>query len=149
MTATMSTDIRMSDDGEKRSKRNKCGKGGKWSTFNIAAMVLGFVFFWPVGLFVLFWIISGRDVKEIPGALQGLWNKLFSGNGKSTSGTTDNSIFNEYQQTQYDRITEIKDEIKDRASRFSNFRSDAKRQADEKEFRTFMENRDKRDDEEK
>ena len=51
---------------------------------------------------------------------------------------TGNQVFNEYQQTQFDRIREIKDEIKERARRFADFRSDAKRRADEEEFRRFM-----------
>ena len=50
----------------------------------------------------------------------------------------DNVVFNEYQQTQYDRIREIKEEIKSRANRFSEFRMDAKRRADQEEFNRFM-----------
>ena len=59
------------------------------------------------------------------------------GGGRAAQGS-DNEIFNEYQQTQYDRISEIKEEIRTRARRFAEFRSDAKRRADEEEFRRFM-----------
>ncbi|MGB0843738.1 MAG: DUF2852 domain-containing protein [Alphaproteobacteria bacterium] len=154
MTTSNSSTMQMSGDNgfdfnsRQNGKNKSCGKG-KWTTFNIAAMVLGFVFCWPIGLFVLFWIMSGRDVKQIPSALQEQWNRLFSGSNRSSGDKSDNSVFNDYQQTQYDRISEIKEEIKDRASRFSEYRSDAKRRADEKEFRTFMESRDKRDDDDK
>lgn len=58
-----------------------------------------------------------------------------SGNESSES---DNSLFNEFQQTQYDRIREIKEEIKDRSNRFNEYRADAKRRADEEEFNNFM-----------
>ena len=120
---------------------NSSGKCGNWSGVNIAAMVLGFVFFWPLGLVILFWIMAGNHVKDLPQAIRYHWSNLSSywqasdgfGNGKS-----DNVVFNEYQQTQYDRIHEIKEEIKSRAQRFKDFRARAKRRADEEEFNQFM-----------
>ena len=51
---------------------------------------------------------------------------------------SDNLVFNEYQQTQYDHIQEIKEEIKKRAAAFRAFRSDAKRRKDHREFEEFM-----------
>lgn len=143
MSVSTSANLDMSGgtgDGPFGSSR-KCSKSGQWSKFNIAAMVIGFVLCWPVGLFILFWIISGRHVKEIPSAAQSLWSSLFGGSGMAAKSSSDNSIFNEFQQTQYDRIHEIKEEIKDRAKRFSDFKSDAKRRADEAEFKDFMANR--------
>ncbi len=121
-------------------KWSKCGgplgKSARWSGINIAAMVIGFVFFWPVGLVVLFWIMSGRQVQELPGAIREQWMSLF-GKGDAVDAV-DNVVFNEYQQTQYDRIREIKEEIKSQASRFSDFRTEAKRRADQEEFNQFM-----------
>lgn len=112
---------------------------GRWSAPNIAAMVLGFVFFWPVGMVVLFWILSGRHVKDLPNAIHSQWNAMFGReNGDSDSDSSENSVFNAFQQTQYDRISEIKEEIKMRARRFKDFRSNAKRRADEAEFSQFM-----------
>ena len=109
---------------------------------NLAAMVVGFVLFWPVGLFFLFWILSGRDVRDLPSAIQETWSGIFNGSlgrTRAHSGSKgENSVFDEFQQTQYDRITEIKEEIKDRSRRFRNFRSEAKRRADEAEFKEFM-----------
>ncbi|MDB4222596.1 DUF2852 domain-containing protein [Granulosicoccus sp.] len=116
---------------------NGMGKNARWSGVNIAAMVVGFVFFWPVGLVVLFWIMSGRQVQELPGAIREQWGRMF-GNSSETGEAVDNVIFNEYQQTQYDRIREIKEEIKTRSSRFGEFRMNAKRRADQEEFNSFM-----------
>ncbi len=50
----------------------------------------------------------------------------------------ENEIFDEYQQTQYDRVRELKDEIKNRARNFRVFKTDAKRREDEVEFNAFM-----------
>jgi hypothetical protein len=62
------------------------------------------------------------------------------GNNQQGSSQSGNVVFNEYQQTQYDRIRELKEEIKSRAQSFHLYRSDAKRRADEKEFKDFMSN---------
>lgn len=109
----------------------------RWSGLNIAAMVFGFILFWPVGLFVLFWILSGRQAAELPGAMRNLWASLFGGE-RIHAGGSDNVVFNEYQQTQFDRIRELKEEIRSRAKRFGEFRMDAKRRADQEEFDRFM-----------
>ena len=119
--------------GEGRGRSDRA----KWSSFNIAAMVLGFVFFWPIGLIVLGWILSGRHVQELPGAIRQLWSTVFDKSDDSVSNSG-NSVFHDYQQTQYDRIREIKEEIKVRSHRFGEFRSNAKRRADQEEFDQFM-----------
>jgi len=59
----------------------------------------------------------------------------------SSSGSfagSGNVVFAEYQKTQYYRIQEIKDEIRARSKSFAEFRSNAKRRADEQEFKDFM-----------
>ena len=117
------------------------GKCGNWSGFNIAAMILGFVLFWPIGLFILYWILTGRNVRDLPQAMRQQWSTMtgYWHRGDSPgNGPSDNVVFNEYQQTQYDRIHEIKEEIKARSRRFYEFRADAKRRADEEEFNRFM-----------
>ncbi len=127
-----------------------CCMGGNWSAMNIAAMVVGFVFFWPVGLLILYWNISGRDIKDLPGAIQEKWSSMFGNPLKNTkqhgSTISENSVFEEFQQTQYDRIKEIKEEIKNRAHSFKEFRSNAKRRAEEREFQDFMASNPSRDD---
>jgi hypothetical protein len=109
-------------------------------------MVAGFVLFWPIGLFFLVWSISGRDVRELPEAISRQWSRLtgtWTGawggrNGYEARGPSDNTVFEEFQQAQHERIREIRDEIKDRARRFRAFRTEAKRRADEEEFNRFM-----------
>jgi len=127
---------------QQSQSHESCCKKGNWSFMNIAAMVVGFILFWPVGLFLLFWNISGREVKDLPSVIQEKCAAVFNGSFCRSKGNKDstgnNSVFEEYQQTQHDRITEIKEEIKDRARRFRDFRANAKRRADESEFKDFM-----------
>jgi len=123
-------------------RRGRACHKRNWSGTNIFAMVLGFVFFWPVGLLVLFWILTGRNAVDLPGAIKDKWLAFREGSDMefrfSTSDKTDNVVFNEYQQTQYDKIREIKHEISERSKRFVNYREDAQRRADQKEFEAFM-----------
>ncbi len=151
MTSADSTVENMGNHKSRHSRKGGfCGKGrcakGNWSGINIAAMVIGFVLFWPLGLVVLYWNITGRNIKDLPPAIQEKWNAVFSGvkNHKDSDGG--NSVFDEFQQTQYDRIHEIKEEIKTRANNFRIFKSDAKRQADEAEFKDFMSSNRSQDD---
>ncbi len=100
-------------------------------------MVVGFVVFWPFGLVLLYWNITGRDVKTLPSALRTAWSRLWSRDAAPVVGDG-NAVFNEYQDTQYDRIREIKAEIEERARRFAAFRGDVQRRKDQEEFNAFM-----------
>lgn len=135
----MTSSETMTGNDNHHRRRRGCGFGNNanWSGTNIAVMVVAFVLFWPIGLFILYWILKGRNVQDLPPRISEKWHN-FKGKNFSGGNVSDNIVFNEYQQTQYDRIREIKDEIKGRARRFADFRSDAKRRADEEEFRRFM-----------
>jgi len=105
-------------------------------------MVLGFILFWPLGLFILLWVLSGRSVKDLPQDIRDIWGKVssywVSDSPFHERATSDNAVFNEYQDAQYDRIREIKEEMKTRSDRFGDYRADVKRRADEDEFNRFM-----------
>ena len=115
------------------------GGRAQWSGINIAAMVVGFVFFWPAGLAILFWILGGRDVRELPGAVRRQWRAMTGrGEGRERGGRSGNAVFEDFQQTQYDRINEIREEIRERGRRFAEFRATARRRAEQEEFDRFM-----------
>lgn len=137
------------DQADRPSPGQCCGdwsSRGNWSFLNIAAMVAGFIFFWPVGLFILYWIVTGRSVKDLPRATRKQWSKMTGSREGNVVNTSDNVVFNEYQQTQFDRIREIKEEIKERSRRFAAYRANARRRADEEEFNRFMSEAPARDD---
>lgn len=135
-----STDFSSADQGRGRcfgGDMRLC-RGGHWSGANIAAMVLGFVLFPPLGFVVLVWTILGHPIQELPGWVRDKWSQTFGSRPARQTEGGDNVVFNQYQQTQYDRIREIKDEIRRRAEAFRSFRSDAKRRQDQREFDEFM-----------
>ena len=121
--------------------RGRGCSGGHWSAANIAAMVLGFIIFAPIGFVILVWSILGNPVQELPGWVRYQWSRIFRGNSAGSVKNEDNVIFNEYQQTQHDRIREIKDEIRKRAEAFREFRANSQRRKDQQEFDDFMANK--------
>ena len=127
-------EIGSNDSSVKRHSKG-CGSSN-WSAINIAVMVGSFMVFWPLGLFMVYWICTGRDAVELPAIARDLVQRFKGQSGSSNS--SDNAIFNEYQQTQYDRIREIKDEIQQRSKRFHTFRDEQKRKKDQDEFNLFM-----------
>lgn len=117
-----------------------CG-GGHWSGANIVAIVAGFIIFAPLGFAALVWTMFGRPIQELPGWLREKWGQFTGGRKTWTYSDSENSVFNEYQQTQHDRIREIREEIRNRAEAFRRFRFDAKRRKDQQEFNDFMSGR--------
>jgi len=101
-------------------------------------MILGFVLFWPFGLLMVFWILRGRDVRELPGAVRRQWSRLFGGEGATSVRRSGNAAFDAFQETQRERIRELRSEIRERTRRFGEFRAAARRRADEQEFDRFM-----------
>ena len=139
MSSSSETTVNQSNNRSWGPCRTSRARRGNWSSFNIAAMVLSFVFFWPIGLVVLAWILSGRDARDLPGAIKAKWGEFKQGS-QSFSERSGNTVFNDFQQTQYDRINEIKHEIKTRSERFKEFKAEARRRADQDEFNRFMAN---------
>jgi len=145
MSSTTQNDVPSAGKARSCSSRGSShrDRSQRWSGTNIAVMVIGFIVFWPLGLALLAWIMSGRDVRDLPATIKMLWNQYFSGlrgTGMESRFMSDsgNMVFNEYQQTQYDRISEIKNEIRERSRRFRDFSMQAKRRADQEEFEQFM-----------
>ncbi|EAR60825.1 DUF2852 domain-containing protein [Neptuniibacter caesariensis] len=121
-------------------KAHRCG-GGHWSAANIASMVLGFIIFAPLGFVILVWSILGNPVQELPGWIRAQWGRVVRGGKVKTVNGEENEVFNEYQQTQHDRISEIKEEIRKRAEAFRDFKANAQRRKDQQEFDDFMANK--------
>lgn len=140
MSTTYNSDSEKSKAGCFYAKGHSCS-GGNWSAANITAMVLGFIIFAPLGFIVLVWSLLGNPIQELPTWVREKWHRFTRRTGSKSMNNEDNEIFNEYQQTQYDRIREIKEEIRKRAEAFRDFRANAQRRKDQQEFDEFMANK--------
>ena len=119
------------------ASQGRCGRG-HWSGANIAAIIAGFLIFAPLGFVALLWTLLGRPIQDLPGWLREQWRRGMGLLQTSEGPRSDNVVFNEYQQSEYDRIDEIRDEIGRRARAFQAFRAEASRRRDEAEFNAFM-----------
>ena len=117
----------------------------------ITAMILGFIFFWPVGLGILFYMIwSGRmgcssrkrgnwmwGAKRHGGRHNGpMWAKRHGAGGFTPSG---NMAFDEYRQ---DTLKRLEDEF----GEFQDFLEQLRMAKDKEEFDKFMSSRAKNND---
>lgn len=103
------------------------GKGA-W----IAAMVLGFVFFWPVGLALLAYIIWSKRMfnKSCSRAMDKPWAR----HGMSAMSTTGNSAFDAYKADTLRRLEEEQ-------TNFESFLGRLREAKDKAEFDQFMDDR--------
>lgn len=110
---------------------------GNWTPLNIISVIVGIIVFWPVGLFLLIWVLMDRDVVEIGHMIRKEWRNLVAkfSRTKSASG---NRVLDEFQQTQFDRIAEIKNEIKERSKAFHAYKEERDRATEQSEFEDFM-----------
>lgn len=103
------------------------GKGA-W----IAAMVLGFIVFWPIGLALLAYMIWGKQMFGKSCKTNGR-NAMHRGYG-TFSGTTGNSAFDAYR-------TETLKRLEDEQSAFHDFLDRLRKAKDQTEFDAFMDER--------
>lgn len=102
------------------------GKGA-W----IAAMVLGFVFFWPVGLAFLFYMIWSKRMCNSSRSQRHQSRRRF---GMSRTSDTGNSAFDAYKA---DTLRRLRDE----QTNFEDFLRRLRDSKDKAEFDQFMDDR--------
>ncbi len=108
------------------------GKGA-W----IAAMVLGFIFFWPVGLALLMYMIWSK--RMFSGKSCARHNGSFSTRSFGAHRTTGNAAFDAYKADTLSRLEEEQ-------NNFEAFLERLREAKDKSEFDQFMEERAKRTD---
>ncbi len=144
--ATLGTFEKSGEAGE--TFRRGCGKAkARWSFLEVAAMVGGFVIFWPLGLVALF--LKWKNGEMWPGAAGGTstgtwkmpnvskwqdkWQDMNS--GYSPSG---NAAFDEYKRTQLARLEEERRKLDEEQKAFREHLWNLRRARDKEEFDKFM-----------
>ena len=146
MTHTASAGFEQNGSTQKRG----CGLSsmGRWSAWEIGAMVAGFVVFWPLGLIALFlkWkngeMWKGSADTAAPWAsfkapdLSGWnWKGQASSYGFAGSG---NAAFDTYKREQLKRLDEERRRREDEQKAFRDFVERLRRAKDQDEFDRFM-----------
>jgi Protein of unknown function (DUF2852) len=148
MTPTASATI---DQGLGESSRSYkgCRTGAwRWSAGELAAMVGGFVVFWPLGLLALF--VKWKNKELWPGSADGAmpwsaWKKSGTsswsawrpqrGYGFSSSG---NAAFDDYKRQQLDRLEQERRKLEDEQRAFKDYLERLRMAKDKDEFDRFM-----------
>jgi hypothetical protein len=133
-------------NGSGCAMRHQPGRG--WHPLNIAAMVIGFIVFFPVGLAILAWNIwSARADRQamagVPaGGLSGMWHA--SETDRHLARHSGNSVFEDYKRETLARLEEERRRLIAEQQAFGSFLDDLKRAKDREEFERFMQARETR-----
>ncbi|MCG7393359.1 DUF2852 domain-containing protein [Microvirga sp. ACRRW] len=122
----------------------RCGRSPRRG-LEIAVIILGFIFAWPLALAYLVWKMCGypkydeakaffrdtvgRASEDIFGA------RRSNGFGYAGSG---NAAFDDYRRSELERLEEERRKLDEEAREFRNFVEELKRAKDREEFDAFM-----------
>ena len=126
------------------SSQRRCGPP---RGLEIAGIVLGFVFVWPLALAYLIWKLAGYPVpNEARSFFEKNFSRLGSGWGGAGAGafrarpfsSTGNFAFEEYRKRELERLEEERRRLDEEAHAFAEFVEELKRAKDRDEFDAFM-----------
>ncbi len=121
----------------------------------LVAMILGFVFFWPIGLAILVFKLcggqfprfAGTEWQSGPWAGGTAWARNFWGGGTSSgwqpwSGLRgSNEAFEEYKRSTLERLEAERRKLAEEERAFADFLRELRRARDREEFDRFMQAR--------
>ncbi|MFI5013665.1 MAG: DUF2852 domain-containing protein [Hyphomicrobiales bacterium] len=114
----------------------------------LLAMILGFVFFWPLGLAILIFKLCGGHFPRFAGpAWRGeSWSHgPWGGSGSAWSGwqgsRSGNSAFEEYRRATLERLEAERRKLAEEERAFADFLRELRRARDREEFDRFMQSR--------
>jgi hypothetical protein len=123
--------------------QHRCGSPRKG--LEIAGIILGFIFVWPLALAYLVWKLMGYPV---PKEAKAFFDKNFTtawGNGgfggfkaRPAYSRTGNFAFEEYRKRELERLEEERRKLDEEAHAFADFVEELKRAKDRDEFDAFM-----------
>jgi hypothetical protein len=129
-------------------RMNNSRPGYGWHPANIAAMVIGFIVFFPIGLAVLFWNIwsSRHGQWQASPAFAGMGGAGFgqmpwSQTNRDLSRDSGNSVFEDYKKATLERLEEERRKLIAEQEAFASFMDDLKKAKDREEFERFMRDR--------
>jgi hypothetical protein len=145
----------MSCDRNSRMYSSPWGRQGgcaHWRPFEIAAIVIGFMIFWPIGLALLFLKLWGRsfghegDLFSFAAEQGAKMRGAFGGDAKDARGwagpsfmrSTGNVAFDEWREGELARLEEERRKLAEAEREFSEHIAELRRARDREEFEGFM-----------
>ena len=126
----------------------RCGRSPRRG-WEIAGIVLGFIWFWPLALAYVVWKMMGYPKYDearsfLRDTLGRAKDDLFGSRGPSGfggggfGGGTGNAAFEEYRRNELKRLEEERRKLDEEARAFRDFVEELKRAKDREEFDAFM-----------
>jgi len=127
-----------------------------WTPLTIALMVLGFVFFWPLGLAMLAYILWGERFHDMVDDARGQmrcarWRHSErrshrgggggGGYGRGPRGSSGNVAFDDYREAELRRLEEERRKLDEMRAEFDEHLYNLRRARDQEEFDRFMKDR--------
>ena len=136
-------------DGRAHEGRNFEGRGfgrrcGGGSPFELVAMILGFIVFWPLGLAILFWRMMRRNNGPMPfaanfGNWQSNWSQGSWSNSSAWGGShSGNSAFDDWKTAELERLEQERRKLADAQKAFGEHLSNLRKAKDRAQFDEFM-----------
>jgi len=131
---------------------SRCGRA-RWAPYEIAAMVLGFMAFWPIGLAILFTKLWQRnhgddgDLFKFACERANALRETFSGAGATPTAahfaqtfrrSSGNLAFDEWRERELARLEEERRKLADAERAFAKHIEELRRARDREEFESFM-----------
>jgi len=126
------------------------GTFGRWTTFEVAATVLGFVVFWPVGLAILGYKLwqsknGGPDLRSLADTGWRRAREAFAGAAPAPSRAwtpgSGNSAFDAWKAAEIERLEEERRRLEQAHREFEEFLARVRKAKDREEFDRFMADR--------
>jgi len=129
---------------------SSAGRGFRgFHPLELVAMILGFVFFWPIGLAILVFKLCGGQFPRFAGtpfggAWSGPWNQASSAwsgwQGWQGPGNG-NAAFEDYKRATLERLEAERRKLAEEERAFADFLRELRRARDREEFDRFMQSR--------
>ncbi|HEY1941334.1 MAG TPA: DUF2852 domain-containing protein [Roseiarcus sp.] len=130
----------------------RCG-GSRWTPFELVAMILGFIVFWPIGLAILaykFWQRKNGG-EDLQGFMAGKWREarsaMATGPWSGPRGmhpwrpTSGNAAFDEWREAELARLEEERRKLEAAQREFGEYLDNVRKAKDREEFERFMNER--------
>jgi hypothetical protein len=134
--------------------RGRGCRASRWTAFELVAMILGFIVFWPIGLAILAYKVwqrknGGEDLqslavgawREARSAMAGAsWSKAagpWSG-GRFYAGSSGNAAFDEWKTAELARLEEERRKLDEAHREFAEYLDNVRKAKDREEFERFM-----------
>lgn len=122
----------------------------QWGPLTIALMVLGFIFWWPLGLVMLAYIVWGENFGGSAEKAQGFVNRSKSWARNcgprhrhgGFGGSSGNAAFDDYRSEQLRRLEEERKRLDEEINAFHDYMANLRKAKDREEFDRFMRDRD-------